>query len=52
MSILCGPTYSMIMCAKQHINNAHVERIISANNLLWSVNRLKIETENNQLFAL
>ena len=38
------------MCAKPH--SVDVERIISANNVLKSVhsNRMKIETENNQLF--
>ena len=49
MSTLCC-TYSIIMCAKPH--RADVERIISENNCLKSAhrNRMKIETENNQLF--
>ena len=49
MSTLCY-TYSRIMCYKPH--NADVERIISVNNLLQSVHRkrMKIESENNQLF--
>ena len=48
ISTLCC-TYSRIMCAKPH--SADVERIISANNVLMYVyrNRMKIETENNQL---
>ena len=43
-------TYSIIMCALPH--RTDVERMISANNVLKSVhrNRMKIETENNQLF--
>ena len=52
MSTLCCrySTYSIIMCAKPH--RADVEIIIFANNVLKIVhiNRMKIETENNQLF--
>ena len=49
MYTLCC-TYSIIIWAKPH--SADVERIISTNNFLKSVyrNRMKIETENNQLF--
>ena len=48
MSTLCC-TYCRIMCAKPH--SADVEIIISANNCPKYVhrNRMKIETENNQL---
>ena len=49
MSILWC-THCRLMFAKPH--NADVEIIISANNLPKSIhrNRMKIETENNQLF--
>ena len=49
MSTSCC-THCILMCAKPH--SSDVERIISANNCPKYVhrNRMKIETENNQLF--